>query len=189
MIKETSEPAGNHNRVMQSGVVFGKPVVAHGADIHRLVSECRPLDLNSTYAYLLLCQHFAETCVRAECAGRTVGFASAYRLPRKRDVLFVWQVAVTASMRGRGLAKSMVRELLRRDAPGACRYLETTVSPSNGPSRGLFHTLARELEAPVTERALFSPRDFGTERHEEETLIRIGPIPDEQTRGEQIHEP
>lgn len=182
MIKEMSEPTENRDRVMRSGVVFGTPIVAHGADIHRLVSKCRPLDLNSTYAYLLLCQHFAETCVRAECAGQTVGFTSAYRLPRKHDVLFVWQVAVAANMRGRGLAKSMIRELLRRDAPGVCRYLETTVSPSNGPSRRLFHTLARELEAPVTESILFSAHDFGAERHEEETLIRIGPIPDKQTQ-------
>jgi L-2,4-diaminobutyric acid acetyltransferase len=151
------------------------PSAAHGADIHRLVSRCPPLDLNSSYAYLLLCEHFADTCVRAEAGGETVGFVSAYRLPRRPDVIFVWQVAVAGSMRGRGLAGAMLRELLRRDAVRGCRYLETTVTPSNTASRRLFHALARELRAPVAECVLFGEEAFGAQDHEREVLIRIGP--------------
>lgn len=91
-------------------------------------------------------------------------------------------------MRGRGLAKSMLRELLRRDALGECRYLETTVSPSNEPSRRLFYGLARELEAPIAESVLFSECDFGGEAHEQETLIRIGPIAAKRTERRAQHE-
>lgn len=169
-------PTEDHDRAVRRGVVLEKPAVAHGAEIHRLISDCKPLDVNSTYAYLLLCEHFSETCVRAELAGRTVGFVSAYRPPLRHDVLFVWQVAVAASARGAGLGKSMLHELLRRDARGEWRYLETTVSPSNEPSRRLFYALASELDAPVAESALFSERDFDGELHEPEILIRIGPI-------------
>lgn len=165
-------------------VALGTPAVAHGAQIRRLVSQCPPLDVNSTYAYLLLCKHFAETCVRAEADGRTVGFVSAYRPPRHPDVLFVWQVAVAAPMRGRQLATRMLRALLQRDSTRGCRYLETTVSPSNGPSRRVFQALARNLGAPVAERMLFGERDFGSEEHEPEVLIRIGPIPGTKPRGE-----
>lgn len=152
------------------------PTVSHGADIHRLVSECKPLDLNSVYAYLLLCEHFAETCVLAERGGNAVGFVSAYKPPARSQVVFVWQVAVAAQMRGSGLAKAMLHELLGRDALRSCRYLETTVSPSNTPSRRLFYSLAHELDAPVTEKALFVEQDFGKDHHEQETLIRIGPL-------------
>lgn len=158
------------------GVVLGEPGVAHGAAIHRLVDACPPLDLNSTYCYLLLCEHFAETCVHAERSGRTVGFISAYRPPHGAEVIFVWQVAVAEEMRGQGLARAMLRELLARPAVIGCRYLETTVSPSNEPSRRVFHGLARELRAPVSERVQFSEQDFGQEHHERETLIRIGPF-------------
>lgn len=152
------------------------PTVSHGAGIHRLVSECKPLDLNSVYAYLLLCEHFAETCVLAERSGSAVGFVSAYKPPARRQVVFVWQVAVAAQMRGSGLAKAMLRELLGREALCGCRYLETTVSPSNTPSRRLFYSLARELGVQVTEKALFLEQDFGRDQHEQETLIRIGPL-------------
>lgn len=159
-----------------SGAVLGAPGVRDGAAIHQLVEACKPLDLNSTYAYLLLCEHFADTCVRAEREGRTVGFISAYRPPRRDEVVFVWQVAVAEEMRGQGLARTMLEHLLARPALRGCRYLETTVSPSNEPSRRLFHGLARELKAPVTERVLFGEKDFGKAHHECETLIRIGPF-------------
>lgn len=157
-------------------VALSAPGVRHGAAIHRLVEACKPLDLNSTYAYLLLCEHFAETCVHAERGGHTVGFISAYRRPKRSGVIFVWQVAVAKEMRGQGLARAMLRELIDRPALRDCRFLETTVSPSNEPSRRLFHSLARERQAAITERVLFSENDFGGEQHESEVLIRIGPF-------------
>lgn len=175
-IGQTNRALGALAASALQGVVLGVPSVRDGAAIHRLVDACRPLDLNSTYAYLLLCEHFAETCVHAERAGRMVGFVSAYRPPQRGEAVFVWQVAVAEEMRGQGLARAMLRELLTRPALRGCRYLETTVSPSNEPSRRLFHGLARELEAPATERMLFGEQDFGEEHHECETLIRIGPF-------------
>jgi hypothetical protein len=73
------------------------PTRKDGAAIHHLISECPPLDLNSLYAYLLLGEHFSDTCVLAESAGgRINGFISAYVIPTRPDVLFVWQVAVHA---------------------------------------------------------------------------------------------
>jgi len=157
-------------------VEMGAPRVSDGADIHRLVAACPPLDVNSTYAYLLLCRDFSGTCVRAARGGDTVGFVSAYRPPQREDTIFVWQVAVDAACRGQGLALRMLRELLERPAVRGCRYLETTVSPSNGASMKVFYRLARELGAPVGQEELFEEADFGDEPHESEKLIRIGPI-------------
>lgn len=175
-IEQTKWAFGATNRDGAPDVVLGAPRVRDGAAIHRLVEACKPLDLNSTYVYLLLCEHFAETCVHAKRAERTVGFVSAYRPPQHGNVIFVWQVAVAEEMRGQGLARAMLRELLARSALRGCRYLETTVSPSNEASRRLFHGLGRELRAPVSERALFGEHDFGEEHHECEALIRIGPF-------------
>ncbi|MDD2638675.1 MAG: hypothetical protein PHO60_06890, partial [Methanothrix sp.] len=49
--------------------VLRKPEVSDGAKIFNLVEICKPLDLNSVYSYLLLCHHFADTCVVAELDG------------------------------------------------------------------------------------------------------------------------
>jgi L-2,4-diaminobutyric acid acetyltransferase len=166
------------------------PTVRDGEGVHALVAACQPLDLNSTYAYLLLCAHFAQSCVIARQEGRPVGFVSAYRPPQRYDTVFVWQVAVAASARGQGLARRMLRELLARPALRGCRYLETTVTPSNAPSTRLFRALAGELGAPLEEKPMFQEDDFGAERHEAETLFRVGPIAGAPTKkGESTDEP
>src|SRR3546814_14353168 len=92
------------------------PRRSDGAALHRLVSEWPPLDVNSLYAYLLLCEHFSATCVVAESAGgRTDGFVSAYLPPARPDVIFVWQVAVHSRARGQRLASAILCELLQRN--------------------------------------------------------------------------
>jgi L-2,4-diaminobutyric acid acetyltransferase len=160
-----------------------QPEVSHGVQIHQLVAACEPLDLNSRYAYLLLCEHFADTCALARMGDQVVGFVSAYRPPERADTIFVWQVAVDAGIRGKGLAASMLHEILRRPQVRGCRYLETTVSPSNTPSRRLFHGLAQRLNAALTESPLFAEDAFGEQDHECEMLIRIGPFQGKQRGG------
>jgi L-2,4-diaminobutyric acid acetyltransferase len=148
-----------------------------GQAIHRLVAQCPPLDLNSLYAYLLLSEHHADTCVLAEDdAHEVLGFISAYIPPKHPDVLFVWQVAVHPLARGCGLARRMLWHLLERPASSAIQFIETTVGPDNAASRGVFAGLARQLQATCSDSALFEPELFGSAEHEEERLLRIGPF-------------
>lgn len=161
----------------EAPLVFREPTVRDGAAVWRLVDECKPLDLNSCYAYLLLCRDFSRTSVVAEDGGRVVGFISAYRPPHAGDVVFVWQVAVHASQRGRRLAARMLHEIVSREACKGVRFLETTVTPSNEPSRALFRSFARDLSAELVEEQGFTADMFGDSgSHEEERLLRIGPF-------------
>lgn len=152
-----------------------EPRVTDGAAIHRLVRACPPLDLNSPYAYLLLCAHHAGSCVVAEQDGEITGFISAYRPPAQADTVFIWQVAVASAARGQGLALQMLEHLLARPALAGCRWLETTVTPSNAASRRVFETLATHLNTQCAERTFFSREDFQDPHHEPEMLICIGP--------------
>ena len=155
-----------------------------GRAIHRLVGQCPPLDLNSLYAYLLLSEHYADTCVLAEdSASNVVGFVSAYIPPRHPDVLFVWQVAVHLRARGCGLGRRMLWHVLQHVAPEAIRYIETTVGPDNAASRGMFAGVARQLHADCSETALFESALFGQTGHETERLLRIGPFQLSRYRG------
>src|SRR5690606_8909841 len=163
-------------------VVYRKPSQGEGKDVHDLVSDCRPLDLNSSYAYMILCAHFADTCVVAEEHGSVVGFISAYRKPADPDVLFVWQVAVSSRVRGRGVASRMLHELLARVGSSNVAAIETTISPDNRASWALFESFAKRLGAAMTRETFFQEEDFGDEKHEAETLLRVGPI-DPKERG------
>lgn len=170
-----------------STMVLREPRLDDGPRIRQLIDRCRPLDPNSTYAYLLLSHHFAGTCVVAERAGRLLGFVSGYVEPRQPDTLFVWQVAVDPAARGQGAALSMLRELMRRDE--LCErimFVEATVTPDNDPSRRLFGKLARALGAPYSESDFIGETLFGGEAHEKERLIRIGPIPINHNGGKRL---
>jgi len=152
------------------------PQQSDASAIHALVAACEPLDLNSIYAYLLLCTDFAGTCAVATEGGKILGFVSGYLKPAEPATLFIWQVAVSPSTRGRGLAKAMLNEILSRPACQRVTQLEATVSPTNKPSRNLFESLAREQQAACSWSPLFHAADFGNELHEEEQLLRISPL-------------
>lgn len=179
-----SSREGQENTV----ITLRAPVKQDGHAIHQLIKQCPPLDLNSVYTYLLLCEHFSHTSVVAHMDDRVVGFVSAYIHPDHDDVLFVWQVAVHEQARGMGLGQRMLDALLRRPALQAVRYLETTVGPDNVPSRRMFHGLATEHSAPVRESALFESVLFGPEGHDDERLMRIGPITSKKIIEEQHNE-
>jgi L-2,4-diaminobutyric acid acetyltransferase len=156
-------------------LIFRQPERRDGAVLHDLIAACPPLDLNSRYAYLLVCEHFADTSVIVEQEGVMVGAITAYIPPSQPDTLFVWQVAVSEQMRGRKLASRMLEHLLTHCIKLRClRWMEATISPSNEASRNLFIQFAARHDVGVTTTALFTARDFGSGNHEEEQLYRIG---------------
>lgn len=149
-----------------------------GAPVWRLAHATPELDLNSPYAYLLLCRHHAETSVVAQRddAPELAGFVLGYRPPGAPDALFVWQVAVADSERGQGLAGAMLGGLVERN-PGI-DWLETTVTPTNQASDRLFRSFAARRDAEVTTSLFASADDFPPEAgaHEDEIRYRIGPL-------------
>ncbi|HKI61683.1 MAG TPA: diaminobutyrate acetyltransferase [Mariprofundaceae bacterium] len=161
-------------------IAFRKPTVEDGPSIFDLVNRSKPLDVNSRYLYLLQCSHFANTCAVAESDGSVQAFISAYVRPDQPDTLFVWQVAVDSSLRGKGVASILLAELLGRPYLAAIRFVEATVNPSNNASRGLFASLARKLDCPLMENMLFEAEllNDGTNEgaHEAEILLCVGPI-------------
>ncbi len=165
------------NVTIMSIITLRQPQKQDAYPIHQLIAQCPPLDLNSVYTYLLLAEHHASTCVVAELGdGQAGGFVSAYVHPQQADTLFIWQVAVCVDARGCGLGQRMIEHLLQRPRLESIRYLETTVGPSNMASRRMFAAVANSASAAVKESALFDQALFGPDGHEDERLIRIGPL-------------
>lgn len=153
------------------------PELHDASKIVRLVRESGALDLNSDYAYLLMCHHFSDTCLVAEIDDRIVGFTLGYRPPGRTDTLFIWQIGVCATARGAGLGGRMLDELLRRQLASGVRFVEATVTPSNAASQALFESLARRCGVACEVTSLFSSEMFSTAgAHEAEQLYRIGPL-------------
>lgn len=155
---------------------FDMPREEDGQEIWKLVKESQVLDLNSAYSYLMLCKYFPETCVIAKSAGRIVGFVSAFKIPDNPEVLFVWQLAVDADFRRYGLAINMLKHLIARPKCSEIRYLEITVTPSNNAAYALYYKLADELHTVCEESICFPSWLFPGAQHEDEIMLRIGPL-------------
>lgn len=159
--------------------ILRKPQKEDGAALYQLITQCPPLDVNSAYLYFLVCDHFRHTSVVAEYEGELVGCITGYRRPGQPDTLFVWQVAVHEKMRGQGLSGRMLNELISRDELKGIVWIETTVSPSNVPSRKLFERWSKTQDVPITSGPYLSADDFpssSSDSHEAEDLFRIGPL-------------
>lgn len=157
-----------------SSLTFRSLRPGDGAALYTLVAACPPLDLNSRYAYLLLCEHHAQTSIVACMEDVIVGAVTAYIPPQQRDTLFVWQVAVAPALRGQKLGSAMLRHL-QQQTPGQLRWMETTISPSNEASHRLFTNFALQQDAGCSIATLFAAEAFGESGHEEERLYKIGP--------------
>ncbi|MCU6708133.1 diaminobutyrate acetyltransferase [Paenibacillus sp. J5C_2022] len=158
-------------------LLYRKPSVEEGAKAWELVKDSGVLDLNSAYSYLMLFDLFRDTCCVAVEGGELVGFVSAFRKPSEPAALFVWQIGVSAKMRGRGVGKELLKQLLQREAYADIQYVEATISPGNVPSSKLFRSMAGELGAECDIRDYYASELFpGDGHHDDERLYRIGPF-------------
>lgn len=167
------------NRAMttQAGAAFRirTPQREDGAAVWKLVSDTGGLEVNSAYAYLLMCTHFQDTCVVAEQQNRLLGCVLAYRPPRDTDCVFVWQVGVAPEKRGAGLGGRMLDALVELPECRDARFLTASVSTGNLASRALFTGFARRHGAALKEKP-FLPESCFPQKHASEPLLKIGPL-------------
>ncbi|WP_330350185.1 diaminobutyrate acetyltransferase [Streptomyces sp. NBC_00582] len=162
----------------QADLLIDRPSVTDGAVLWRIAKESGSLDLNSSYSYLLWCRDFAGTSAVARTDdGEPVGFVTGYVRPADPRTLLVWQVAVDAAYRGRGLAAALLDGLTARlAAERPITAVETTITPGNTASERLFTSYAARHGARVSRRVLFGTGLFPDGPHDPEVLYRIGPL-------------
>jgi L-2,4-diaminobutyric acid acetyltransferase len=177
-----SRPSGErHPKICETTdslqLTLRRPALADGPALHDLIGRCPPLDRNSRYCNLLQVTHFAETSVvAADSSGRLLGAVTGYLRPDASDTLFVWQVAVDAASRGRRLAPRMLEALLERPVCRDVHWLETSITPGNDASWAAFRAFARARGAGVEHRPWFLRDPHFAGQHDDEALLRIGPL-------------
>ena len=168
-------PDSTHSKRVGT-VNLRKPNPEDGFALNQLVAASPPLDSNSVYCNLLQCTHFHDTAIAAEYEGELVGFVSAYIPPGKPDTLFIWQIVIAEAARGQGLAKKMLLQLLHNLSHKPPSFIETTITPGNQASWGLFQSLAKQLDTVLESRVFFARDQHFAGQHDDEHLLQIGPI-------------
>lgn len=180
------------NRLQEATIFsFEIPQKRDGRFVYDLIQSCPPLDVNSKYAYFLLCDHFASSsiiCRDKSDNDKIIGFVGGYRKPTEPETLFVWQIAVDEAYRGRGIPAMMLQEMLQVQSPVSIQAIEATYTPSNKASFKFFTKFAENRQALTKVEEYLSEDDFGSgdEAHEAEKLIKIylTPLPSSQNDKE-----
>ncbi len=163
----------NISAMTRPKIKLRKPTPEDGAEVWKLISECKPLDENSMYCNLIQCEHFADTCVLAEMDGDVVGWVSGHVPPSDPSTVFVWQVAVSPKARGTGLGLKMLNELVARDACEDVDDLQTTITSDNDASWALFRKFARRMGAPLGSAPHFKHDEHFDGAHDTEYMVTI----------------
>lgn len=153
--------------------VLRQPTVEDGGELWRMAGESQTLDVNTSYAYLLWCRDFGNTSLIAEIDGDPAGFVTGYVRPESPHTLMIWQVAVDAAHRGRGLARTLLDGVVDR-VPQINR-METTITDDNEASIALFSSFASHRGARIRRHDLFGDEHFPDD-HDAERLYTIDPL-------------
>lgn len=164
------------SEITSEAICFRLPVPEDGIKVWDLIASCPPLDQNSVYCNLLQCTDFAQTCVIAEKDQQIVGWVSGYIPPTTPETFFVWQVAVHEAGRGQRLAQRMIKSLLTRKALEDVSSIKTTITSDNPASWALFRSIAKKLDAPLSDQEWFGEDRHFDGRHKTEHLVTIGPF-------------
>lgn len=151
---------------------------AHRGDataLWRLVQSTGTLELNTPYFYLSFAEFFGDTCLVAIQEEQLVGGVIAFRLPRRPEVLFVWQIGVLPSARRQGLAKRMLNHLIELPGCADVRFVQATITDDNAASQRLFQSFAENLNVPCVREEFFTA-DLFPNSHDAEDSYLIGPL-------------
>lgn len=161
----------------RDGVAVRLGLQNDGALLWEIARDAGGIDLNSPYAYMMLCRNFPSTVAVAEVYGQPAGFVTAHRIPERPEVLFVWQIAVLKRFRGLGIAQRLLEGLVASPACRTVRTLETTVTPSNSASQALFTRFAKARGAAVDIHDGFANGNFPDDAPgDAERLFVIQPV-------------
>lgn len=170
-VKEMDE---NISRIkLKDDWIFRQPRSKDGFNIHKLIESCPPLDKNSLYCNLLQASLFKQSCLVATFNEQIVGFVSAFFKSDKVDELFIWQIAVLPSMRGKGLAFLLLQNLLQQKKLTTIKAIETSITKSNEGSWRLFNKFNKSYGNKSSISILFDKYEHLNEKHETEYLYRI----------------
>ena len=160
------------------GLLIRPTRLEDGAEAYGLVKVCPGMDLNSLYAYLMLCKEFSRTSRMAFLDDRPIGYVCGFRPPERPQAVFVWQIVVSPDAQGTGVGGKMLHDLaaVLSQTTNPISYVEATVAEDNQASRGLFGGLAKRLGAPLREEPYIVKSHFGGHGHPAEPLIRVGPF-------------
>ena len=125
--------------------------VSDVSDVRVFVDRCKPLTLHTAVTYGVLFRNFSELCFVFEDNERIIGFLAALRGTSHSDAVYVWQLGVSADMRGQGISHKLLDALAQSSKSIGISKLHVGIEPSNDVSLKVFESYARKQNQSLKE--------------------------------------
>lgn len=144
--------------------------------VRKLVQACEPLTLHTAVTYGVLLRSFPDTCFVAETSGELSGFISSVRGTAHPEAIYVWQIGVVPSARGKGLSLRLIDSVAMAANRIGCSVLQVGIEPSNDHSLSVFRAYAHRKGESLTQvdRVDFDDEISGISEHD---IVWQMPIP------------
>ena len=107
--------------------------------LRALAAACGTLDVHTPYTYWVACRYHSKSIFILEDSGTPVGYIMALDNP---DCVFLWQIGILSSHRGKGLSKLLYARVMDF-AAAAEKPLQVTIAPENKASYGAMENYCR----------------------------------------------
>ena len=112
-------------------------------NFRNMAKNCSPLDIHTPYTYWVVGQFFSEGCFLLEDNEKIVG---SIMTVTKDDTVFIWQIAILAEYRGKGLS-DMLYEAVYNYAKGkGIERIMLSIDPSNLNSLSAFRRFCEKRQ-------------------------------------------
>lgn len=103
--------------------------------LHELASQCKPLDLHTSYTYWVITHYYKEFCFILEEEENPVGFITALV---NNSTGFIWQIGILQKYRGQKLSVKLIDSVLCSFQKKGIHLVQLTISPNNEASYNAF---------------------------------------------------
>lgn len=91
-------------------ITLRRVIEADAGLLYALATKCPPLDAHTPYTYWFVCRYFHHCSFILEVNGVPAGYVMAVKTD---DCVFLWQIGLLPSIRGKGYAQVMIDRVMR----------------------------------------------------------------------------
>ncbi|NPV50267.1 MAG: GNAT family N-acetyltransferase [Candidatus Methanofastidiosum sp.] len=141
--------------------------------VRRFVSDCKPLELHTSFTYWTLFNYFSDLCFLMEEDEKVIGFISGIKSSIETGVAYLWQVGIAKDQRGKNYAYVLIDHFSKAAISLDCNKIQVSISPENQVSYNAFLKYSEENSYPFVKIGEVKYHDKLGDKHEFEILFQI----------------
>lgn len=154
-------------------MIIRKCTVEDVDSLRRFVDRCKPLELHTPFTYWTLFNYFSNICFLMIEKDELIGFISGIKGSLDKEVVYLWQIGVSKSHRGKNYASVLIDNFIKAVIELDCNKIQVSISPDNEASYNTFLKYAKEHSYNFAKIGEVKYNDQLSDKKEYEILYQI----------------